>query len=227
MNPYSHLIAANTVETYLQPQDLEEYYLGAVIPDVRYYSNLPREQTHIGPGKIASFAAHHPELLSFILGYLVHYEADKIDTTDYVMQRFPFSLLKERLPRQVPPVLMECYYIEKRTPAIKVSEASNPMLDSLGVAAEDVAAFARSVNAFLANPTLEFGLTTIRELGLLSNPGVEKYVKVARTIQRSKVLRSLLFAGIDAAEIDRQLTSRVLSSEAVAFLKGKATRLSI
>ena len=218
MNPYSHLIAANTLEAYLHPQNLEEYYLGAVIPDVRYYSNLPREQTHIEPEEIVGFAARYPELKSFVLGYLAHYEADEINTADYVMQRFPFSLLKERLPKQVPPVLVECYYIEKRKPSIKVSESSNAMLDSLEIAAEDVVAFARSVNAFLANPTLEFGLTTIRKLGLLSNPGVEKYVNVARTIQRSSVLRGLLFAGIDATEIDRQLMSRALSSEATRRL---------
>jgi hypothetical protein len=223
MNPYSHLIAANTLEAHLRPRNLEEYYLGAVIPDVRYYSNLPREQTHIGPEEIISFAAKHPELKSFVLGYLVHYEADEVDTADYVMRNFPFSLLRECLPKQVPPVLVECYYIEKRKPSIRVSESSNAMLDSLGVAAEDVAAFARSVNAFLANPTLEFGLTAIQELGLLSNAGVERYVKVARAIQRNSMLRSLLFAGIDAAEIDRRLTSQALSSEAVVRLKDNAT----
>lgn len=208
MNLYSHLVTASRVEARLHPGNLEAYYLGAIIPDIRYYCGLPRRQTHLPLERIAGFVAAYPHLESFALGYMVHCALDRLDLNKF-LYRFPLHAIRKRLPSQFAPVLLEYYYLETSAVSQRISEAGNEMLDDLGIGREDAAAFARQLNRFLAAPSFEVGLQVGQDLGLLHNPGIESYLRVAQTIHRHWALRKLLFAGLNIAELDRQVAARV------------------
>ncbi len=48
MGPYSHIVIANELETFIKPDNLQEFYWGAVAPDVRYVvRGMPKKQTHL------------------------------------------------------------------------------------------------------------------------------------------------------------------------------------
>lgn len=214
MNPYTHLTIAKKLEPHVQPADPAGYYLGAVIPDIRYYSNLPREQTHVPVDRIEDLAALYPQLQSFTAGYTVHLLTDQFASlTGIIFQRFPFNLLNGKPPSYLAPILIECYYLETDIlHGTQVSESSNKALDDLGVRREDVTEFAKLLNRFLSSPSFTFGLVTLQDLGMLNRGGIEKQIKAAQTIQKNSLARKLLFASIDVAGFEQQLISNILSS---------------
>jgi len=60
------------------PGDISQYYLGAALPDIRYISGQPRDQTH--PAAQDFLKLHHPpELYAFCFGYLVHLVIDELE----------------------------------------------------------------------------------------------------------------------------------------------------
>lgn len=195
MNNYSHLVLANEMVAYLQPTDLESYFLGAIIPDVRYYAKLPRKQTHIKLDRILAFVTKYPHLRDFILGYWVHCCIDRVDPPKMLLQRPPFNLIKGQLPKAFPTVLAEYYYMQTNEVVFQLSEQANEMLDDLGVAADDVREFAFQLNKFLANPSFDTGIQTIQNLGLVGS-GVERYLTVAHYLNKHRFVRQVLFTGV-------------------------------
>ncbi len=212
MNPYSHVVVASKVERYLCPSDREQYYLGAVVPDVRYYSGVSRWQTHLPLEQVAAFGARYPDLQSFILGYLVHCAVDEIDLSRFILRRFPLSLARPLLPAKAAAMLIEYRYLETTTVDKRVSEASNQMLTDLGIDEATVVRFARQINQFLAEPSLEAGLTLAYRLGLSDYPGLEKYLWAAQLVGCSRVLRKLAAASVDRAQLDRYVGPRVMAA---------------
>jgi hypothetical protein len=217
VNPYTHLTIAKKLEPQLQPEKPQDYYLGAVLPDIRYYSKILREQTHISIDRVGELATHHPQLQSFATGYTVHLLTDQFASlTNIIFRRFPFNLLKRKLPSYLAPILIECYYLETGILRdIQISESSNEALDSLGIKKEDVTAFAKLLNRFLATPSFALGLTTLQNLGMLNRSGVEKQIKAAQTIQDNRLIKKLLFASIDVMSFEQQIISNILSSDAI------------
>ena len=65
MNPYSHIVVASKVETLVHPENTQDYYWGAVAPDIRYLAAMQRWQTHIPSERIVSLISQYPDLKSF------------------------------------------------------------------------------------------------------------------------------------------------------------------
>lgn len=215
---YSHLFVASNLEKRLNPQSREDYYLGAVIPDIRYYCGLSRHNTHLPIEEIVEFGNLYPHLHSFVLGYLVHCGVDELVLTDIVLRRFPFSLIRNRLPPQFTPVLFEYYLLEKIPLQKRVSESSNEMLDDLGIDPTAVLFLSRQLNKFFSAPSCRSELNVAQNLGLLNHSGVKGYLRAANTIHRNSVLKKLLFASIDLEDVNRQIGSHLFSLPAVVFL---------
>ena len=211
MNLYSHLVVACDLEEALHPVPLGDFYLGAIVPDIRYYCEVPRRQTHLPLEQIAAYATAYPHLQAFVLGYLIHCRVDELSPERELLRRFPFRLIKRCLPAQFAPVLLEFYFMESTPLAARVSETGNAMLDELGIDRERVAIFAQHINHWLAAPSLERGTAIARDLGLLGKPGVEKYLKVAQMIHRHVLLRRLLFAPVRTEAMRQRVISDVLS----------------
>ncbi len=62
MNPYSHYLLASKIAPFIKPVCLEAYYLGSIIPDVRYLAGMRRDQTHISQAQIREYLISYPNL---------------------------------------------------------------------------------------------------------------------------------------------------------------------
>jgi hypothetical protein len=192
----THLTVAENLAKYLKPQQRQEYYLGAVIPDIRYCDPaITREQTHLSVSKLAAFGRKYPYLRSFVLGFTVHCMLDEQEgeLIDEFLRRFPLSLVRNRLRRRFPTVLAEMYSFEAVHTGNSVGEISNVMLDELDVRPASVVQFSRLVNGFLKRPSLETGIQMAQDLGLFGGSRVAQYLDTIRFLQRHSALKRLLF----------------------------------
>ncbi len=140
MKPYSHLVLAAQLESDLCPHSLEEYYWGAVAPDVRFTAGITRQGTHLPPEEILAFRKEYPQLESFIQGYLVHCLADRVDTRGLLHERILLRPFLKQASIHFISTIIEVFHIENSPVRKPVSGKPNEILDNLGIRAENVEA---------------------------------------------------------------------------------------
>lgn len=202
---YSHLVVASILEPYIKPRKIEEYYLGSIAPDIRYFAAIPRTQTHIAIDQIIKFAEQYPHLSSFVLGYLVHCASENLPVEtglrEAVLGQFPFSwsAVQQKIPKNFVSILLAFYHLENYHPTIHISENGNEMLRQLGIHDETVHVFTRRFNRFLNEPSLITGMSALSDLGLLGNAGVKTYLQVVNIIKINFLKRWLFSLMKEAA----------------------------
>jgi hypothetical protein len=196
MNVYSHLVIATFLEQTLAPSNPDEYLLGSAAPDFRYLAGMRRSQTHLSIEQINAYHARYPELASFLLGYAVHCAVDEIDIAPVFFRSFPAAVIRKGLPRQYAPMVIELYTLETTRIENRLAERGNAITSDLGLRDDDVQTASRQINTFLAAPSLEGELTSLRANGLAADPRVARYLAIARQIDRNPLLKKLLFAGL-------------------------------
>lgn len=204
MNPYSHLALAAQLEADIQPADRQEYYWGAVAPDVRYTAGTRRAQTHLPPEDVLRFFEKYPGLESFLQGYLVHTVTDLLKFRALLEQRILLWPLLMIVSGRFTTVLLETYYIEKMALRVEFSGAPNPILRDLRIADEHAYAFAEALRPLAAAPSFESALGFLRAL----RPGsqrVETYARAAGFIEQRRSIKSFLFALADMDKLNRQM----------------------
>lgn len=210
MNPYSHIVVAAKLAPFVKPEDLEEYYWGAVVPDIRYLAVIQREQTHPPPRRILEFASQYPQLKSFLQGYLVHCLSDEIDLGEIFFRHFPFSLLKGKMSRQQLTILLELFYSENEKVKVHVSGAHNEVLTELGLSERTSKKFSQSINHYVASSSPESRFIDLLQiLGLENDSRVEKYVKAIQGFQKNWFLKNILFLALRTAGINQEIVSKV------------------
>ena len=217
MNTYAHIVLAHKLVSHMQPENIKDYYLGAIIPDVRYIASIKRKQTHIPLEQIVAFHTQYPELDSFIKGYMVHCMIDMLDLPQYAWQKFPLSVFKKRLPNAFAPVLIEFYYLENANISVELTTTSNKMLHDLNINPNDVSTMATQLNTFLAAPSFASGLTVIRNFGLFGS-GVERYLKAAHFLNRHPYIKQALFATLRMGSFTDWATQQLLRQKQLANL---------
>lgn len=218
MNIYSHLVLANEIKPYIRPENDEEYYWGAIIPDIRNLVGMRRSQTHLSSEQILSYLSRYPELHSFLQGYLVHCLTDELDLVSIFATKFPFFLVKKKLTAQHYPMILELFYLEQKSIATHtISGRHNPMLDALRITPEQSLMYYQLVSEYLANPSFEAAILLIQNLGNISSQRIDRYLVSARHFQANRVLKGLLFLGIRAGKIHTQLVEAVLSASQSSF----------
>jgi hypothetical protein len=133
MNPYSHLVIASKLIQQIVPEYPPEYYWGAVAPDIRYLSAVPRDQTHLPAREILAFLIRYPHQRSFLQGYLVHCLSDEFPIEDVFFAHVPFSAIKGRLSRHHLAVILELFNFKHSRTNIQVSGVYNEVLHKIGL----------------------------------------------------------------------------------------------
>lgn len=212
MNPYSHIVVASKLITLVDPEDTQEYYWGAIAPDIRYLAAMQRHQTHIPPEKIAGFMFQYPHLRSFLQGYLVHCLCDEVELGQVFFQHFPFSILKNRMSRQRIAVILELYYFENERVNIKLSGSYNEVLSALGLSESLSTKLAESISQYAMSSSFEARITDLsRLLGLENDSRIDKYMAAAKIFRKNWLLKNGLFWGIRTGKITEQIVSQVAS----------------
>ncbi len=194
---YSHLVIASKTAPYLPIDDLDAYYLGAAVPDIRHWVEVRRAQTHVPPDEIAVCRSRYPALQSFALGYLVHLVSEdctaQLGLDQAIVGRFPFSLIRRRIPGRFTTVLLEWHYLAVTTQRYQLPVRGNEILRDLGIDDDQVAAFAQDVNAFLSEPSPKAMLAMLEE-ALAQHPRYRDYVRIPQLLERRALLRQVVFA---------------------------------
>ena len=210
MNPYSHIVIASKLESLVDPENTQEYYWGAIAPDVRYPAFMQREQTHIPSQRIIGFISQYPHLKSFLQGYLVHCLTDEIELGQILFQRFPFSIIKRKMSRQRMAVILELYYFEYERLNKIPAGSHNEVLNELGLNESLSTNFSESISQYAISSSPEARLAGLFELlGLENDSRIERYMAAARSFQKNWLLRYVLFLGIRRGKISEQIISRV------------------
>lgn len=212
MNPYSHIVVASKLEPLVHPEHTQDYYWGAIAPDIRYPALMQREQTHIPSQRIIGFISQYPHLKSFLQGYLVHCLTDEIELGQILFQWFPFSVLKGKMSRQRMAVILELYHFENEKLNKTLSGSHNEVLSELGLNKSLSTRFSESISQYATSLSPESRLACLFELlGLENDSRTERYMAAARSFQKNWFLRYALFLGIRRGRISEQVVSRVAS----------------
>jgi hypothetical protein len=213
MHPYSHLVIAAELEKDIRPRQANEYYWGAVVPDIRYLADMQRDETHLSAESILEYLNKYPELDSFIKGYLIHCLTDLVDLHALLNQRILFRPILQSFPHQFMPVMLESYFIEHSKLDIQLSARPNNVLTDLKISDEHIGIFSTMINPFVTNPSFESALEFLRTLGH-SNPRIERYINAARNFDSNIVLKSVLFALSNIPRLKQQVISEIRSTGA-------------
>jgi hypothetical protein len=210
VNPYSHLVIASKIEPSLKPENPPDYYWGAVAPDIRYVADVQRHQTHLPIPSIVDLIPRHPNLASFVQGYLVHCLTDEIALETILYPHLPFSLLKRRLSRQHLAVILEFFYLENEELSPDISGRYNRILEAVGLSEENCVHFGQFMEHYIMVSTPDARITELVQLlGLENDHRIETYAAAARNFQQKRLLKRALFLGIRAGRTTETLTSHV------------------
>lgn len=214
MGPYSHYILAAKLEESLQPELPQAYYWGAVVPDIRYLANMRRDHTHLGPDRFNELMSCYPNLRSFLLGYQVHILIDQMDVSQIINAAFPINLLKMVLRKNISPqqiiMLVEMYYLQSGT-AGPLSGDHNEVLADLGITSQQTSVFRQALQEYFDNRTSEAAIAAFQKIGWIQNARVEKYLNAYLTMQKRKVMNTLLMISIRNARLDSRAIEHVHS----------------
>ena len=213
MGPYSHYVMAAKLESSIHPENRNEYYWGAVAPDIRYLANMRRDQTHIGQEQIKELMVCYPALRSFLQGYQIHLLCDQVDIAQIVNSAFPFNLLNKILRKsfssQQMVVLVEMFYLQTEIVGVALSGEHNEVFSTLGITAEQTRVFHQALQDFFDQRSAEGAIAAFQKIGWIQNKRVEKYMGVYRSMKKQKLLNSLLMLGIKNARLDPRVISHV------------------
>jgi hypothetical protein len=224
MNTYTHYRLAAMLEPLFAPQQLADYYWGAVAPDVRYLAGQPRAQTHRSRTELLALHARYPQCASFIQGYQVHCLLDEIDLTKVILGAFPLNLLggllRGKFNQHHAAVLVELHYLQGPHLPRPFGGDHNPVLEGMNITAEDSRAFSEGIREYLVTPTIACALATFQRLGFTRTGQGEKYTRAARSLENKRLLRSLLLWGVRNARLERHVESHVRAALAEFSNKG-------
>lgn len=223
MHLFSHLVIARELRLHLAPQNLGEYYWGAIAADIRYAAGLPRRQTHRPLDEVFAWLHDFPDYRDFALGCRVHALADVRDAAGFVYDFIPFRGLRRRLPRSLAMVVLESAYTEvarRASPAtrseLQISGSFNQILAGWGVPEAVVEPFARAANTYIGWPSLASIRAIFTAMGGELHPRLAHYFRIAAAVEGCSALRNALLARLDLPALTQRIVAdlgRVALSE--------------
>jgi hypothetical protein len=214
MNPYSHYLLASKAAPFIQPARLDEYYLGSIIPDIRYLAGMRREQTHLSRAKIREYRVTYPHLDSFLRGYQVHCLIDEIELAKVASATFPFNLLKwvlrKNLSQQQITVLVELYYMQSTHMDWQIKEDHNEVMTDLGITPAQTETYLDAMKEYLPAPSFETALSCFQKIGYPTKSSrSEKYLQAYQSLERNRLLKRVLLLAIKNVHLDQVVVNYV------------------
>ena len=211
MGPYSHIVIANELIPFIKPGNEDDYYWGAVAPDVRYLvQNMPRKHTHFSLEKIQNLMIKYPEQEDFLQGYLVHCVTDKIEIRRILQKRFPFSLLKKRITKNNSSLILEFFNVEILKPIRKIIMGkSNPILTEIGIGNKEILKFSQEIDNYIKNLSSKSSFLLYQNLGFAQDRKLEKYKRLENKWQESWFKNNFNLLGPLIRRVNQEIASLV------------------
>ena len=211
MGPYSHIVIAHELETFIKPDNTQEYYWGAVAPDVRYVvDGMTKKHTHLSAEEIKTYMHKYPLLMDFLNGYMVHCLSDKLSLRTIIQQKFPFSLIKNRITKNNCTIILEFLNIELiKTTKKFLPGKNNPVLRELGVSDWSATKYSQNINRYINSPSYTSSITLYQNLGFKVGRRVEKYHSVVQSWQHSWIKKNLVLIRPQLRKMNREIAASI------------------
>ena len=189
--PYTHLAVATALSSQLPIRHTKEYFIGALIPDIRYFADVPRERTHFSADLIPSYIDQASS--SFLLGYMVHLLLDEVWPTleEQYRDHFP-SFVRGNLSGNRCQIAYEVYCLKQQPIQLKLSPTHNQMLEELGVSAENVCLAAEVMQEYLDTPSLTTAFGIAKRAGVFPAHRLDDVASIVHSIERYRPLNWLV-----------------------------------
>lgn len=149
----THLYLAKAVEAQYNIENLDEYYLGTILPDIRYFTGVPRSATHLSIKKINLLMAGK-KLKDVSRGIKVHLAIDEMAHEGAVYreakQNFPI-ILQKIINTQLLNIIFDLYALQhfKTQPKITLSSQYFDEFASLSIAQTQLLDYTSKINSIL------------------------------------------------------------------------------
>ena len=202
----SHLYLAKETTKSFYIANQKEYYLGSILPDIRYFANIPRNKTHFAVSELDNKL--HDVNSDFLNGYTVHLLSDKFihefELYSKIKKCFPLVINKVIKPSIVN-VFLDLYFLKKlkKKNKIELSDVYNEEYNKLGINKKDFNKFYSSTSKIIT--TLSINIITqevYNNNNLKSNWKVRYYLKLSQIVLGSNFLKKYIIKKIDVVIID-------------------------
>ena len=192
--PYSHYVLAQRIANKgeLPIRDEAKYYLGAFMPDIRYFTKLPREKYHFPVSQLEPYRHQGDVSKDFLLGYEVHLLIDEVweypELKGTYKQAFP-RLIRSRMTRGLQALAFEMYCLKQSVEVVSLKPIENQLTRDLEIKPEDIAWSVKSMQRYLEHHNLEAAYEMAEETGLFPEHRL-KIVKRVVNAMKNPLIRS-------------------------------------
>jgi hypothetical protein len=190
--PYAHLALSRSCLDYLDIRAQNDFYLGAFMPDIRYFTKQPRATYHFSLEKADEFAQVSGVSESFLLGYKTHLLLDQVwakpELKHQYQGTFPFFLRRRMSPRLLE-VALELHCLDQHPVALRLIVAENSMTQALGISGGVLVAAISSLQTYIDRRNLRAGLDIAESTGMYPPSRLTEMRRLSELIQSSRVVR--------------------------------------
>lgn len=193
--PYAHISLAHGCLDYLDVADRDEFYLGAISPDMRYFTRRPREQYHISLERLDELVLQSNASESFVLGYKVHLIVDEIWYTEEMNNHYRnmfISPIRKMLSPKLLESALEYFCLTKRPVSTRLKVRENGLMQRLDVTLEDVTKAVNAMQTYIDRRSLQIGLDIAQGTGLYSNERLDQMRALSSMVENSRIRRLLV-----------------------------------
>ena len=190
--PYAHISLAHGCLDYLDVADRNEFYLGAISPDIRYFTKRPREQYHMSLERLDELVSQSDISESFVLGYRVHLIIDELWYTEEMNNRYRnlfFFAVRNRLSPKLLESALEYFCLTQRPVSTRLEVRENGLMQRLDVTLDDITKAVDSMQAYIDRRSLQIGLDIAQGTGLYSNERLDQMRALSSMVENSRLRR--------------------------------------
>lgn len=224
--PYSHYVLAQAISKKgsLPIKDRAEYLVGAFMPDIRYFTQQPREKYHFPVERLEPYF-HTDTSKDYLLGYKVHLLIDEVweypELKEAYKRAFP-PLIRQRMTRGFQALAFEMYCLRKPVDVVELKPIRNDLTEALEISTSDIERAVSSMRRYLEHHDLEAALTMAEETQLFPAQRLRTVVRVVRVV-KNPLARPVVDGVIAKAsrqifsEVTARVTDRLGRGEDVPF----------
>ncbi|MCG8346812.1 MAG: hypothetical protein MI924_03390 [Chloroflexales bacterium] len=194
--PYSHLALAQSCLSNLAVDDRNDFYLGALMPDIRYFTGRPRSEYHFSIEKLNIITKSITVSNAFVLGYGIHLLIDELWATDELRDEykrlFPF-FIRSKLNIRLLEAALEIACLAHYAVPIQLQIKGNALTRQLGVRESDALTSAvQSLQRYIDQRNLQTGLQMAEASGKYTLERLAQMRYLSNALEMSRFTRALV-----------------------------------
>lgn len=194
--PYSHMAVAHSCLLHLPVDSPADYYAGAFMPDIRYFTKQPRETTHFSIEHLHGLAASTNTPAAFVLGYQVHLLLDELWAVQQkrgeYQAAFPVFLRKRMANIKMQEVALEIYTLQQSLPDVAIRFSENGLTKALGVSPDLAESVLSRLQEYVHARSLRFALDLAEASGVYSKDRLAEMRQAVEKMESNWVLRQAI-----------------------------------